>query len=163
VLTSVGLGRRGAGPSGEARIPALGAEGNGARESGPFRHGSARDSDTPFVSRTVRKGLDEATPISPANRARRLRHLDLGEFFMHDTCMATKTITIDMEAYEALRRRKGKGDSFSDVIKKHFGRGVTGRELEVVLGELDLGEDVLDAADELIRERRSHPARAPEL
>jgi predicted CopG family antitoxin len=82
---------------------------------------------------------------------------------MHDTCMATKTITIDMEAYEALRRRKGKGDSFSDVIKKHFGRGVTGRELEVVLGELDLGEDVLDAADELIRERRSHPARAPEL
>jgi predicted CopG family antitoxin len=82
---------------------------------------------------------------------------------MHDPCMATKTITIDMEAYEALRRRKGKGESFSDVIKKHFARGLTGKELSVLLDDLEVGEDVLDATDDLIRGRRSHPARAPEL
>jgi len=34
--------------------------------------------------------------------------------------MAVQTITIDMEAYEALRRHKGSGKFFSDVIKEHF-------------------------------------------
>lgn len=82
---------------------------------------------------------------------------------MHDTCMATKTITLDLEAYEALRRRKGKGESFSDVIKKHFARGATGRELGLFLDRLDLGDDTLDALDELIEERRGDPARAAEL
>jgi hypothetical protein len=38
--------------------------------------------------------------------------------------------SIDVEAYEALRRRKGKGDSFSDVIRRHFDRGTTGSELD---------------------------------
>ncbi len=82
---------------------------------------------------------------------------------MHDTCMATKTITLDLEAYEALRRRKGKGESFSDVIKKHFARGATGRELGLLLDRLDVGDDTLDAVDELIEERRGDLARAAEL
>lgn len=82
---------------------------------------------------------------------------------MHDTCMATKTITLDLEAYEALRRRKGKGESFSDVVKKHFARGATGRELRLVLDRLELGDDTLDALDELIDERREDPARAAEI
>lgn len=82
---------------------------------------------------------------------------------MHDTCMATKTITIDLEAYEALRRRKEKGESFSDVIKRHFARGVTGRELGLILQGLELGEDTLETLDELIQERRQHPARTADL
>lgn len=38
---------------------------------------------------------------------------------MYAACMATKTISIDMEAYEALRRaRRSEKDSFSQVIKR---------------------------------------------
>ena len=43
--------------------------------------------------------------------------------------MAVKTITIDLEAYEALRRYKRKGQSFSQVIKEHFNAPKTGRDL----------------------------------
>lgn len=82
---------------------------------------------------------------------------------MHDTCMATKTITIDMDAYEALRRRKKEGQSFSDVIKEHFERGDTGRQLREHLGRLTLHEKTLDAVDEVVEARRSDVARAPDL
>jgi predicted CopG family antitoxin len=37
--------------------------------------------------------------------------------------MATKTITITVDAYEALRRQKQPGESFSDVIRRKFGGG----------------------------------------
>ena len=36
--------------------------------------------------------------------------------------MDTRTIALDMEAYEALRRQKRKGESFSDVVKRLAGR-----------------------------------------
>jgi len=81
---------------------------------------------------------------------------------MHDTYMATKTITIDLEAYQALKRRKGSGESFSDVIKKHFG-GVTGREFHHLLDATALEDETLDRLDELVGERKGHPARAASL
>lgn len=37
--------------------------------------------------------------------------------------MATKTITITVDAYEALKRQKLPGESFSDVIRRRFGGG----------------------------------------
>lgn len=77
--------------------------------------------------------------------------------------MATKTISIDLEAYEALRRRKRRGESFSDVIKKHFTRGATGRELRATLDRVRLDASTLDAADELVSRRSIEPATAPEL
>ena len=77
--------------------------------------------------------------------------------------MATKTISIDLEAYEALRRRKRRGESFSDVIKKHFTRGATGRELRSALARVTLDESTLDAADELVERRSAEPATAPDL
>ncbi|HJW14865.1 MAG TPA: antitoxin VapB family protein [Thermoanaerobaculia bacterium] len=77
--------------------------------------------------------------------------------------MAVKTITIDLEAYEALARHKRKGDSFSRVIKEHFGRRRTGRDLASLLGKLRLAEDTLAAAERLARDRRRDRARAPRL
>ena len=67
--------------------------------------------------------------------------------------MAVKTITIDMEAYEALRRRKRRGQSFSQVIKEHFRRGATGEGLRRALVEVDLGDSTLDALDRVVEER----------
>ncbi len=75
--------------------------------------------------------------------------------------MAVKTITIDLEAYEALARHKHKGESFSRVIKKHFGRRRAGRDLVAVLSDLRLAQDTLAAIDKLTRTRhvgsRGHP------
>jgi predicted CopG family antitoxin len=76
--------------------------------------------------------------------------------------MAVKTITIDLEAYEALARRKRKGESFSRVIKEHFGRS-TGRDLAALLTENRLSGRTLGELDRLIRGRRRDRARAPKL
>jgi predicted CopG family antitoxin len=77
--------------------------------------------------------------------------------------MAVKTITIDMEAYDALRRHKGAGQSFSDVIKAHFRGRTTGSALLRVAAELHLDPSTLDAIDEVIEDRSGDQARAPEL
>ena len=77
--------------------------------------------------------------------------------------MAVKTITIDLEAYAALARHKRKGDSFSRVIKEHFGRRPTWRDLGPLLKTLRLREDTLAGAEKLARERRRDRARAPKL
>lgn len=77
--------------------------------------------------------------------------------------MAVKTITIDLEAYEALRRRKRPGQSFSDVIKERFGGGATGRVLRKVIDEIDVDDSTIDAVDCLVRARSDDSATAPEL
>lgn len=81
---------------------------------------------------------------------------------MHDKCMAVKTITIDMEAYETLSRLKHSGQSFSQVIKVHLGPR-RGRDLLRVLESVSLSDETLDAIDEQVARRGESPARAPEL
>lgn len=74
--------------------------------------------------------------------------------------MAVKTITIDMEAYGLLSRHKREGESFSQVIKAHFGPQPTvGRFLERVRA-IHLSTSALDAMEHLVQARQLEPARA---
>jgi predicted CopG family antitoxin len=74
--------------------------------------------------------------------------------------MAVKTITIDIEAYDLLSRHKRDGQSFSQVIKAHFGPMPTvGRFLSRVRS-IRLADDALDQMERQVRSRSSSPARA---
>jgi predicted CopG family antitoxin len=75
--------------------------------------------------------------------------------------MAVKTITIDLEAYEALARRKRPGQSFSDVIKGHFASASTGRDLLEAVKRFTLSEDTLSGIEGQIRARRRSRAAIP--
>src|SRR5947207_10614021 len=81
--------------------------------------------------------------------------------YVHAKCMAVKTITIDLEAYELLRRHKRPHQSFSKVIKEYFaGRRRTARDLLAASGTFRISKPTLDAVDEQIRRRRASHARA---
>ena len=89
--------------------------------------------------------------------------LDANAVHVHDKCMAVKTITIDLEAYEALRRHKRSGQSFSQVIKKHFNTPKTGRDLQAAIEGFALSADALDAIEDVVRRRADSPAGPVEL
>lgn len=74
--------------------------------------------------------------------------------------MAVKTITIDLEAYDALARRKKPGQSFSKVIKEHFGTPRTGRDLAAVLGRVRIDPRTIDEVEAELRKRPRHRAKA---
>ena len=77
--------------------------------------------------------------------------------------MAVKTITIDIDAYEILSRQKRPGQSFSTVIKEHFGKHKTAAALLRALPSLTLTEESLDEIEMQVKERRRHSARVPRL
>lgn len=77
--------------------------------------------------------------------------------------MAVKTITVDLEAYELLARRKRPGMSFSQVIKLHLGPHRTARDLLATTKAAPLAPKTLDAVDDLVRARKTSPARATKL
>ncbi len=77
--------------------------------------------------------------------------------------MAVKTITIDLDAYEVLRRHKRSGQSFSQVIKERFNAPKTGRDLRAALDRFALSPDTLDAIEDVVRRRAENPAGSAEL
>jgi predicted CopG family antitoxin len=74
--------------------------------------------------------------------------------------MAVKTITIDLEAYTLLSRHKQDGQSFSEVIKAHFGPQPTAGAFRTLVRGLRIGEDALDGMERQVSERRLDRARA---
>lgn len=72
---------------------------------------------------------------------------------MHITCMATKTISLKIEAWERLRRaRRSPDESFSDVVMRADWPevGITAGELLAVYGASGphLSDEALDRIDE---------------
>ena len=74
--------------------------------------------------------------------------------------MSVKTITIDMEAYTLLSRAKKDSQSFSQVIKAHFGPQPTAGRFLARVRAVRLSADALDAMEGLVRARALDPARA---
>lgn len=77
--------------------------------------------------------------------------------------MAVKTITIDLQAYEALRTRKRPHQSFSDVIKERFLNETTGATLLAALDKIEVSAATVEAIDEITRLRWKSPARSADL
>ena len=77
--------------------------------------------------------------------------------------MAVKTITIDLEAYDALARQKKPGQSFSQVIKAHFGPRKTAGSFRRALRETAVSTATLDAVEAIVKSRARHAARVPSL
>jgi len=77
--------------------------------------------------------------------------------------MAVKTITIDMEAYGLLARHKREGQSFSQVIKAHFGPQPTAGRLLERMRTIRVSDDALESMARQVRSRQRHPAREVSL
>ena len=63
-------------------------------------------------------------------------------------CMATKTISLELDAYERLRRAKREGESFSGVVRRaRFGPAdARGSSILAAMGELTVKESDREAA-----------------
>jgi predicted CopG family antitoxin len=77
--------------------------------------------------------------------------------------MAVKTITIDIEAYDTLARHKKQGQSFSQVIKAHFGPLKSVATFRRALQATVISAHTLEAVDDVIRARKKSAARVPTL
>lgn len=74
---------------------------------------------SPWIPRQSRDA--DATPQKngrPQTAAPEPDQLEKRGECMHDSCMATKTISLELDAYEHLKAAKGPGESFSDVVRR---------------------------------------------
>ena len=81
---------------------------------------------------------------------------------MYAKCMAVKTITIDMEAYDALARQKQPGESFSQVIQRTLKEErYPAAHLLEHLDSVLLSDAALDAADAVVASRDEEMVTEP--
>jgi hypothetical protein len=90
------------------------------------------------------------------------------DFAMHDSCMATKTISLELDAYERLRKAKrSERESFSEVVRRARwdDEPPTGTRILAHLTQLRarhpdcfLPDEVLDRLDERVRSRTARAA-----
>ena len=103
---------------------------------------------------------DPGVSLAPRQLSKRLS-IDAAGVAVHDQCMAVKTITIDLEAYELLARQKRPGQSFSQLIKQRFGRTLTAADLLRRVRAGHLSSEALDVVEAVVRRRRGDLAKAP--
>jgi predicted CopG family antitoxin len=76
----------------------------------------------------------------------------LKKHFVYFPCMATKTITLELDAYEKLRAAKKAGESFTEVVRRAelTEAPLTGANLlaYIASGGSGVSDSFLDAAEE---------------
>lgn len=82
---------------------------------------------------------------------------------VHGTCranpMATKTITVDLEAYHRLKSVKRDRESFSETIKRTIPAPLDFEAYRGRLQGLSLGEKAAEAIEEQVRRRHAPSTR----
>ena len=73
--------------------------------------------------------------------------------------MATKSITIDLEAYERLKAARRENESFSQTIKRVVPKPFDVEAWLKRASENPLSQETIDAVEERLRERRGGPKR----
>lgn len=69
--------------------------------------------------------------------------------------MATKTITIDLEAYSRLKSAKRDGESFSQTIKRVTPKRIDYQKWLESLGEDPFSPELVEAVEQQIAQRRA--------
>jgi predicted CopG family antitoxin/DNA-binding XRE family transcriptional regulator len=74
---------------------------------------------------------------------------------IHRRAMATKTISIDTEAYGRLKARKAEGESFSETIKRIVPKPFDVEKWLDSMAADPVGEEFVAAVEETVAQRRS--------